>query len=123
MRRILIFCVVAAIWREVPVAAQNKPLEFHLTFDAKVSERPFTGRVFVVASKQPIKDLPSRPSWFSPEPFFAWDVKDWKPGETLVLKEGGLSFPEPLAKLPKREYSLQAVMDLDGGDQNPLASE
>src|SRR5262249_1126209 len=50
-------------------------------------------------------------------------VKDWKPGETLVLGAGGLAFPEPLAKLPKREYSLQAVMDLDGGDQNPLASE
>src|SRR5262245_6567663 len=121
MRRILILWV-AALWSQAPVAAQNKPLEFHLTFDAKVSERPFTGRVFVIASKQKSGDLPTRPSWFKPEPFFAWDVKNWKPGETLVLGADGLGFPAPLGKLPKREYSLQAVMDLDGGGQNPLAS-
>src|SRR5262249_8598180 len=31
-----------------------------------------------------------------------------------------LSFPEPLAKLPKETYSIQAVMDFDQGSQNAV---
>ena len=89
------------------------PEQFHLTFDKKISAAPFTGRVLVVASKGEIKDLPPRTSWFNPEPFFAWDVKDWKPGEMLVLRgETAIAFPEQLAKLATRDYSLQAVLDL-----------
>jgi hypothetical protein len=128
--RILIFCSVAWLFPSPLFASDPRPVEFHLKFDKKVSNRPFTGRVFVIASKNEIKDLPSGPSWFHPEPFFAWDVKNWKPGEELVLRageRGGVSppssFPEPLLKLAKREYSLQAVLDLDQGDQNPLSSE
>src|SRR5262245_7020055 len=105
------------------LAGDAKPLEFHLTFDKNLSEAPFTGRVFVIASKAKIADLPPRPAWFNPEPFFAWDVKDWKPGETLVLRAADFAFPDPLAKLPKGEYSLQAVIDFDRGGQNPLACE
>src|SRR5712691_10817642 len=82
--------------------AANKPLEFHITFDPLISSAPFTGRVLVMVSKQVIKDAPSKPKWFNPDPIFALDVKDWKPGTKITLGDNALGFPEPLSKLAKR---------------------
>src|SRR5262249_33849319 len=46
---------------------------------------PFPGRVYVLLSRQATTALPAGPNWFNPEPFFAVDVKRWKPGEKLIL--------------------------------------
>jgi S-formylglutathione hydrolase FrmB len=97
-------------------AAEPKPLEFHLTFDKAVSDKPFTGRVYVMLSKTAIKELRSGVNWFNPEPFFAKDVKDWKPGDSLVLGGDALAYPASLVKLPAGTYSIQAVMDFDRGN-------
>lgn len=96
--------------------AETKPLSFRLSFSPRVSPAPFTGRVFVMLTKS---DSEPRlgPNWFNPGPFFARDVKDWKPGEPLVVAADALSFPEPLAQLPKAMYSVQAVMDFDRGER------
>jgi S-formylglutathione hydrolase FrmB len=97
------------------VFAQARPLEFRLTFDKNVSAQPFTGRVYVMLFKQKVDELRSHPEWFGTEPFFAKDVKNWKPGETLVLDTKALAFPLAMAKVPKATYSIQAVMDFDRG--------
>lgn len=99
------------------------PLAFHLSFDPVVSKRPFTGRVFVMLSKAKVQQLPSGPNWFKPEPFFALDVQDWKPGQTLVLDGRALSYPYPLAKLPADTWSIQAVMDFDQGARSFSTAE
>src|SRR5262249_20569232 len=82
-------------------AADAKPLEFRVPFDRAVSDKPFTGRVFVMLTKSERNGPPSGLSWARPEPVFARDVKDWKPGEELVIDAAALAFPEPLAKLAK----------------------
>jgi hypothetical protein len=99
-------------------AAEPSPLAFRLTFDRGVSAEPFTGRVCVMLAKRDGAEPRFGPNWFKPEPFFAWDVKGWKPGESLVLGGDGLGFPEPLARLPKDTYTVQAVMDFDRGERN-----
>jgi len=96
-------------------AGEARPLEFHLTFDRSVRAEPFTGRVYVMLSQSPVTALPGGPNWFKPEPFFALDVKDWKPGETRILGSDALACPLPLAKLARGTWSVQAVMDLDRG--------
>jgi S-formylglutathione hydrolase FrmB len=48
----------------------------------------------------------------------ARDVRDWKPGEKLVLGSDALAYPEPLAKLEKGKYWVLAVMDLDQGHRS-----
>jgi S-formylglutathione hydrolase FrmB len=96
-------------------AGEPRPLEFHLTFDRTVCAEPFTGRIYVLLSKNPISQLPAGPSWFKPEPFFARDVKDWKLGETRVVAAGALAHPEPLAKLTRGDWWVTAVMDRDCG--------
>jgi hypothetical protein len=102
-------------------AKAPRPVEFRLTFADNVTAFPFTGRVFVIASKQPLTDGPHRQNWLGPEPFFAQDVKNWRPGETLTFRAQA-HFPQPASKLPAGKYYVQAVMDLDKGGQNPLTS-
>jgi hypothetical protein len=102
-------------------SAPAQPVEFHLAFSKAVADRPFTGRVFVVASKQPIKNGPHRQSWFKPEPFFAQDLAKWEPGAPLVFRPQ-LQFPQPLAQLAEGKYYVQAIMDRDLGGQSALAA-
>jgi hypothetical protein len=97
----------------VLTAAEPKQLEFHVTFDKTVTNKPFTGRVYVMLSKGDLKRLPSGPSWFGTEPFFARDVKDWKPGEPLVIGADALSFPTALKDVKPGTYSAVAVLDFD----------
>ncbi len=96
------------------------PAAFELTFTDKVSVQPFAGRVFLIAARQPAATT-HRQSWYSPVPFFAQDVKDWKPGDKLTF-EPQVHFPKPLAELPPGKYHFQAIMDLDLGGQNPLSA-
>ncbi len=98
-------------------AANAGPLEFHVTFDKTVSDKPFTGRVYVLLTKADRSGAPREPDWFRPEPVFARDVKNWKPGEEVVIDASALAFPEPLAKLPRATYSAQALMDFDRGER------
>lgn len=106
-----------------PALAAPQPLAFHLTFDRAVSDQPFTGRVYVLLSKPAMTTLPAGPNWFKPEPFFALDVKGWKPGEKLVLGSSALGCPVALAKLPSETYSIMAVMDFDRGARTFSAAE
>jgi S-formylglutathione hydrolase FrmB len=99
----------------LPARTEAAPLEFHLTFDPAVSKTPFTGRVYILLSRRKINGLSSGINWFRPEPTFARDVKDWKPGETLALGKEALGYPVKLADLPRGTYFIQAVMDLDRG--------
>src|SRR5437899_125813 len=121
MRRLpllsLAVCHLLLVAPAVP-AADPKPLEFRVTFDRAVSDKPFTGRVYVMLTKAERGEPRFGPSWSRPEPIFARDVKEWKPGEELVIDAAALAFPEPMAKLSKAAYSAQAVMDFDRGERN-----
>ena len=68
-----------------PAALAGSRLEFQVTFDKAVSPTPFTGRVFVLLSSanRSSDKPPLTLNWFNPEPAFAIDVKDWKPGCVL----------------------------------------
>jgi len=99
------------------------PLEFQLTFSPKVSEKPFTGRVYVMLSRQPVTTLRSGINWFNPQPCFAQDVKDWKPDQVLILGKDLLGYPYSLAKLPPAMYHFQAVMDFDRGGMSFSTAE
>jgi S-formylglutathione hydrolase FrmB len=107
------------LWAVWVWADQPQPLAFHLSFSPHASAEPFTGRVFVMLSKRPMERPKRAPEWFATEPFFAWDVRDWKPGETLVLTAAdALGYPMPLGQLPKGSWYVLAVMDFDRGSPN-----
>ena len=115
------FLVCVALVLSAPAAptpTTPRPLEFHVTFDRAVSATPCTGRVYVMLSTAKTGEPRLRVNWFSPEPFFARDVKDWKPGVPLVLSSSALSCPLPLSKIKKGAYSVQAIVDLDRGGRH-----
>jgi hypothetical protein len=103
--------------------AQSRPLEFRLTFDRSVSAQPFTGRVYVMLFKQDVNELRPGPDWFHPDPFFAKDVKNWQPGQALILDGKALGFPAAVDKVPKATYSIQAVMDFNRGERSFSTAE
>jgi len=115
MRSRLVGLLTLAVLYTTAVAAEPRPLEFHLQFDRAGHDKPFTGRVYVMLTKQETKELPAGFNWFSPEPIFARDVVNWQPGETLVLGKGTLGHPSTLEALAKGTWSVHAVMDLDRG--------
>src|SRR5687768_1194283 len=96
-------------WSLAPASASAQA-RVELTFTKNVTAEPFTGRVFVVATRQPIKDGAFRQPWFTPSPFFAQDVKGWRPGTPLVFEPQHHS-PQHWAKLPPGKYYLQALLD------------
>lgn len=104
-------------------AAPPKPPEFRVVYGRGVSTGPFTGRIYILLSAKEPKQLPSGPNWFAPEPFFAVDVKDWRPGEALAVGADALGFPAPLSKLKPGAYYIQAVMDFDRGGRSFGAAE
>jgi pimeloyl-ACP methyl ester carboxylesterase len=96
------------------MAVEPQPLEFQLTYDRKVGTESFTGRVYVILDAPGTERLPEDIDWFTPQPLLAVDVKNWKPGETLVVGKDALACPA-FEKIPAKEYSIHAVMDFDRG--------
>lgn len=115
LRRVFLPLFVLALLTVLSRADQPRPLEFHLTYDQAVCPEPFTGRVFVFLSRRPMRQPKPGPEWFNTEPFFAVDVKDWKPGQSVVVSSEALGFPMKLLQLPKGNWYVLAVMDFDRG--------
>lgn len=116
MPKRLLRSVLAVFWTVLfCLPSQAAPLEFRLTFAPAVLNQGFSGRVYVMLSQKPIQGLRSGPSWFAPEPMFAKDVRDWRPEQPLVIGSDAQAHPTPMDKLPKANYHIQAVMDLDRG--------
>src|SRR5437588_523830 len=114
MRRFLAIVIVSFSPCAVS-PAEPAPLAFQLTFDSAALESPFTGRVFVLLTKSSPGELPSSISWSRPEPVFAKDVNNWKPGEPLTIDSSAHFFPTPLKEIDKGDWYVAAVMDRDLG--------
>ena len=114
----LLFTAIIAIQ-----SADSTQVRVEMVFAKSVTSEPFTGRVFLVASKTAIKDsdAPPRLGWFNPYPLFAQDVRDWTPDTPLTFTPS-VGHPHAWGKLPADKYYLQAVLDRDLGGINYHAS-
>src|SRR5688572_10548435 len=108
-RALLLLALLAA-------PAPAEPLSFRLNFPPAVRREPFTGRAYVMLFREDKKTLESGIDWLHPEPLFAADFKDVRPGEAMVIDGKALSYPAPMGKLPRDTYTIQAVMDLAPGE-------
>jgi hypothetical protein len=116
---VLTLCRVSRIFAAEPVT-------INVTLDERVADRPLTGRLFVYCSRKPAGDADKPapeprlgPDWFSPEPFFAMDVTNFKPGLTRVVDDRADGFPGPLSELPPGKYRVQAQFDQDLDSSHP----
>jgi S-formylglutathione hydrolase FrmB len=114
-----LFILLAAV---SPVRADDKPaVQFRLTFDKAALDKPFSGRVYVVMLRADTKGVLHQLNWFNPEPSFAKDVKDWKPGESLTISADDITCL-PSAGIAPGRYFVQAVLDRDLGGISFAAS-
>jgi len=108
MWRALVAMMVMLAVNAVATADDQAPLRFSVTYDKAITDS-FSGRVYVMLSTRGMEPR-FGPNWFNPDPFFALDVKDWKPGEALVFDDDCLAFPAAPSALPAGSYGVQAVM-------------
>jgi len=87
--------------------------EFHIKYTDNVTAGPVSCRVYAILNKDIDRTPRYGPSIFNPEPFFAIDVEDWKPGETIVLDNNSPGYPVELDRIPPELYAIQAVMDIN----------
>jgi hypothetical protein len=92
--------------------AERNPLSFVVTYPPELTRGPISARVFVMLGPPDSGEPRKGPNWFRPEPFFAVDARDWKPGEPLRLGAEAVGFPGPLATLRPGRYAVQAVVRL-----------
>ncbi len=91
------------------------PPRIEVTFDAAVRAEPYTGRVYVVATRRTGQSPLDGVNWFDTQPFFAQDVENWAPGDVLRLDPAKcLGYPDDLEHLAAGTYRVQAVLDLNG---------
>ncbi len=94
--------------------AQTPTVQVELSFSKSVTSEPFTGRVFVIATKTPSKGAPPNLGWFNPHANFAQDVVKWLPDSPLTF-EPKFAYPKTWAAIAKEKCYLQAILDRDQG--------
>jgi hypothetical protein len=91
-----------------------KGLAFEVMCEPALGIKPGPARVYVMldADRSPTEPRLG-PDWFHPQPFFAVDVENGKPGEPVRIDDRALGFPGPLSKLEPGRYRIQAVIRLN----------
>jgi hypothetical protein len=112
----------------LPQGRQGKPkaapasagLKFEISFPASVHQEPMTGRVLVAITKNLSPEPQSQGMGYSPyfigtnnNPFFAADVSQVKPDQTMVIDASSIGYPlDSLKDIPAGDYSVQALMNV-----------
>lgn len=114
-----LFVLLASIGSAAVAQDVAQPLTFEILYDQSITDS-YTGRVYVMLSANESDEPRFGPGWFDTQPFFAIDVSEWTPGETLRVGSGPEvdAYPQPMNELPAGAYAIQAVMrrNLDSPD-------
>jgi hypothetical protein len=97
-----------------PAEGGRAPLAFEVTYPAELTPGPVTAWVYVMLGPADGYGEPRKgPDWFRPQPFFAVEARDWKPGQPLRIGAEAIGFPGPTAALAPGRYAVQAVIRLN----------
>ncbi|MGE5246057.1 MAG: alpha/beta hydrolase-fold protein [Betaproteobacteria bacterium] len=117
MRRTAIHALAAAAFSAAigtldARAPQPAPLRFEISFPAAAHRGPITGRVFVMISRNNVRE-PRLEIGRLGAPFFGRDVVRLKPGEPAVIDASDLGSPvESLRDIPPGDYFVQAMVNV-----------
>jgi S-formylglutathione hydrolase FrmB len=112
--RLLPAALLVSLTAGMAVADDKTPLAFEVTYAKDIHPGPITGRVYVMLGPAQAPRAPRfGPDWFRPQPFFAVDARDWRPGEPLTVGADAAGFPGPLSDLKPGTYAAQAVVRLN----------
>jgi pimeloyl-ACP methyl ester carboxylesterase len=122
-----VWLLVAPWTSDAPAIGLAASPAFEVTLPAKTATPALNGRLFVflqpVNGPNPNGDRPAEPrlgpNWFSPDPFFGLDVRDFAPGQSRRIDDAADSFPDKLSHLPAGRYRVQALLDFNSDAQQP----
>lgn len=95
-----------------PARAQARPgAGFEVVLPSRLRTEPLTGRVFVFLSHDSTPEPRLRAGGMVSIPFFATDVKGWRPGTAAAVGRRAFGYPlRSLPELPPGEYFVQALV-------------
>jgi pimeloyl-ACP methyl ester carboxylesterase len=117
--RTLLLALLAAVCSVTLAPAAEEQLHFQVKLAPDVAEAPLTGRLFVFLSQRRTGEPRFGPNWFSPEPFFGLEVKDFEPGQSRRVDDAANGFPDKMSKLAAGKYRAQAVLHQDFYQPHP----
>jgi hypothetical protein len=88
--------------------------KFSVTYPATALNTPFSGRVILYLNKEN-KNPKDAMAGLEAFPCFSVEVKDLKPGSSVVFDDNAAAFPVPLSDIERGEYYVQAVWDRNLG--------
>ena len=104
--RVFGFAILAAL------AASASALEFSVVYPG-TQTKPFSGRVVVYFGRG--GEPRFGPNWFNPDPIYARDVKNVKPGEAVLFNDRNAIIFMGKESSSSRPMKVQAVFDLNLG--------
>lgn len=104
---------VLALTLCLPCLAGATPLSFEVSFTPQVRSTLFTGRilVFTGTSQEPTPREFVDGNWPPPRPFYALEVQQLAPNQSVRIDEHALGFPAPPTDWPSGITRFQAVLD------------
>lgn len=82
--------------------------QFEVAYTSDAFKGPFSGNVILYLSTK--NEQPKeRTGW----PCYRMQVHNVRPGETILFSDSSLSYPTLLSRLPRGEYYMQAVWDIN----------
>ncbi|HMG34828.1 MAG TPA: alpha/beta hydrolase-fold protein [Blastocatellia bacterium] len=114
IRRAVLSTIIAAVGIAGTPRTQTAALRFEIAISPRVSQRPVSGRLFVVLSKspQPEPRLSIGEPGMNASPVFAKDVEGLVPAKSAVIDDSAAAFPiQSVSQLPAGEYFVQALLD------------
>ena len=90
------------------ITDRHGSLQIRFSYADNISKTPVSGRILVGFQKDLKKSV--NPDIFNPQPGFAMDVTDWKPGETMVMDNTNSVKQKDELDALDGWYAVQAIM-------------
>jgi hypothetical protein len=98
-------------------ADAGEPLAFRVKLDEAASTESMSGRIVVFLLREGARGVSPRatpadaPFYDDPQPIYAMDVRDLKPGGVVEIADDADAFPAKPSDLPAGKYKVQAILD------------
>jgi hypothetical protein len=111
---LIVFALCISLSVDFLQAAPRVNSSFEISYAASLDPGPITGRVFVIISKNNLRELRFQAgSYGGSVPFFGLDLNQLKPGDSAVIDGTTPGFPlASLNDLPAGDYYVQAVLNV-----------
>jgi hypothetical protein len=111
---LILFALCFSLRLDFIQATSSANSSFEISYPASLDPGPITGRVFVVISKNSLREPRFQAgSYGGSVPFFGLDVNQMKSGDAAVIDRSTLGFPlSSLNDIPAGDYYVQAVLNV-----------